>query len=198
MRVGLSFVALIAVLASGVVSLAPAAQNSAASMQAIDVQKSSITIRVYKTGLFSAFAHNHEIHAPIQDGTLDEGKRTVAFAVDAKQLRVLDPDASASERIQVQANMQGPQVLDVARFPDIKFSSTSIEPSGAGKWTVRGNLTLHGRTRPVTIGVQGEKGHYTGSAALKQTDFGITPISIAGGSVKVKDEVRVEFEIFGK
>jgi len=30
---------------------------------------------------------------------------------------------------------------------------------------------------------------------LKQRDFGIAPISIAGGTVKVKDEVLIEFEI---
>lgn len=198
MRVQVKLAALIVVLAAGVLTFAAAAQRDTGSIQPIDAQKSSITIRVYKTGMFSAFAHNHEIHAPIQEGSLDEAKRAVEFTVDAKQLRVLDPDASASDRIQVQANMQGPQVLGVAKFPEIKFTSASIEPNGAGKWKVLGNLTLHGQTHPVTVDVQGGSGHYTGSATLKQTDFGITPISIAGGSVKVKDEVRVEFEIFGK
>jgi hypothetical protein len=33
---------------------------------------------------------------------------------------------------------------------------------------------------------------------LRQKDFGITPVSVAGGSVKVKDEVRIEFEIVGR
>ncbi len=164
----------------------------------IDASRSVLTVRVYKTGLFSAFAHNHEIRAPVQAGNFDELKRTIKFIVEAKQLRVLDPDASESERSQVQANMQGSEVLNVGKFPQIKFSSTSVEPNGAGKWTVHGNLTLHGQTRPVNVEVRGEKGHYTGSATLQQTDFGITPISIAGGSIKVKDEVRVEFEIFGK
>ena len=36
---------------------------------------------------------------------------------------------------------------------------------------------------------------HIGSTSLKQTDFGITPISIAGGTVKVKDEVRIEFDV---
>jgi hypothetical protein len=31
---------------------------------------------------------------------------------------------------------------------------------------------------------------------LRQKDFGITPVSVAGGSIKVKDDVRVDFEIF--
>jgi hypothetical protein len=51
---------------------------------------------------------------------------------------------------------------------------------------------------PVKVDVTGHDGHYTGSARLSQKDFGITPVSIAGGSVKVKDEVLVEFEVFAK
>jgi hypothetical protein len=37
--------------------------------------------------------------------------------------------------------------------------------------------------------------HYRGSATLRQTDFGIKPLTVAGGTVKVKDEVKIEFEI---
>ena len=198
MRVQLQFGGVLLAAFSAVLSLAATPQQDAKTPQQIDAQKSSITVRVYKTGLFSAFAHNHEIHAPIQEGSFAATKRTVEFTVDAKQLRVMDPDASSSDRIQVQANMQGAEVLDVGKFPEIKFSSTSVEPNGAGKWKVLGNLTLHGQTHPVGVDVQGGSGHYTGSATLKQTDFGITPIRIAGGSIKVRDEVRVEFEIFGK
>jgi hypothetical protein len=40
-----------------------------------------------------------------------------------------------------------------------------------------------------------ENGHYRGSVPLKQTDFGITPVRIAGGAVKVKDEIKIEFDI---
>lgn len=164
----------------------------------IDTDKSVLTVRVYKTGLFSAFAHDHEIHAPIQQGSFDEDKRTVELSVDARKMQVLDPGTSASDRVQVQANMQGPKVLDAEKFPEIKFHSTRVEAIGAGKWTVNGDLTLHGQTHPVKVSVEGDQDHYRGSATLRQTEFGITPIKIAGGSVKVKDEVRLEFEIFGK
>lgn len=196
MRVKLQLGAMIAILAALLAS--SDAQQRVSRPQAIDTQRSSITVRVYKTGLFSAFAHNHEIHAPIQMGSLDEQKRTVEFTVEAKQLRVVDKEGSASDRIQVQANMQGPKVLNIEKFPEIRFHSTAADSTGAGKWIVSGDLTLHGQTHPVRVDVQGEQVHYTGSATLKQTDFGITPITIAGGSVKVKDEVRMEFEIFGK
>ena len=48
---------------------------------------------------------------------------------------------------------------------------------------------------PVVVEVTLKDGHYLGSASLKQTDFGINPIRIAGGTVKVKDEVKIQFDI---
>ena len=173
-------------------------QLAHAATQDIDVEHSTLTLRVYKTGLFSAFAHDHEINAPIRLGSFDEEKQTVELNVDARTLKVMDPGTSTSERAQIQATMLGPRVLDSDKFQEIKFHSTRVEPVGEGKWAVNGELTLHGQTHPLKLEVQGEKGHYRGSAVLKQKDFGITPVSIAGGSVKVKDEIRVEFDIVGK
>jgi polyisoprenoid-binding protein YceI len=173
-------------------------QPAHAATQDIDAEHSTLTIRVYKTGFFSAFAHDHEINAPIRQGGFDEDQQAVDLNVDARTLRVVDPGVSASERAQIQATMLGPKVLDSDQFQEIKFRSTGVEPAGEGKWTVNGELTLHGQTHPVKVEVQGEKGHYRGSAMLKQKEFGITPVSIAGGSVKVKDEIRVEFDIVGK
>jgi polyisoprenoid-binding protein YceI len=60
---------------------------------------------------------------------------------------------------------------------------------------VHGTLTLHGQTQPVTVEVKENSGHFAGHALLKLTDFGIKPIRIAGGTVKVKDEIRIEFDI---
>jgi len=170
----------------------------AQSLHEVDVAKSVLTVRVYKTGLFSAFAHDHEVRAPIQKGTFDEQKRSVEFQVDTRELKVLDPGVSESDRSQVQHTMLGPKVLDSEQFKEIKFRSTSIEAAGSGKWTVTGDLTLHGQTRPVKVDVEGAAGHYHGSAKLHQTEFGITPVTIGGGAIKVKDDVRIEFEIFGK
>lgn len=175
---------------------APAAR--AANPVEIDTEHSSLTIRVYKTGLFAAFAHDHEIHAPVQHGSFDEEQQTVEFTVNARELRVMDPGVSQSERSDIQSTMLGPKVLDSEKFQEIKFHSTKVERVAAGKWTVQGDLTLHGQTRPVKVDVQGEQGRYRGSAVLRQKDFDITPVSIAGGSVKVKNEVRIEFEIVGK
>ena len=175
---------------------APAAR--AATPVEIDTERSSLTIRVYKTGLFAALAHDHEIYAPLQHGSFDEEQQTVEFTVNARELRVIDPGVSQSDRSEIQSTMLGPKVLDSEKFQEIKFHSTKVEQVAAGKWTVQDDLTLHGQTRPVKVDVQGEQGRYRGSALLRQKDFDIAPVSIAGGSVKVKNEVRIEFEIMGK
>jgi len=163
---------------------------------AIDAARSRLTISVYKSGVFSAFADNHTIRARLHDGSLSAtAPLSVAISVRARDLQVLDPGLSAPKREEVQARMLGPEVLDAETYPDITFTSTTIAPGGADRWTVTGTLTLHGRSRSLTLDANRAGGVYRGSVRIKQRDFGITPISIAGGTVKVKDEVLIEFEI---
>ena len=162
----------------------------------IDAQRSTLTVRVYKSGLFSAFADNHVIRAPVASGSISlDGPLAVEISVRSAGLTVLDPDASADTRAEVQGRMLGPEVLDTARYPDITFASTAVTAVGADRWTVTGNLTLHGQTRSTTITVTRQDGRFRGGVPLRQTDFGIRPIRIMGGTVNVKDEVKVEFDI---
>jgi len=89
--------------------------------------------------------------------------------------------------------MLGPEVLDSEHYQEIVFKSTGAEPTSQGQWTLRGNLTLRGQTRPVTVQVILKDGRYTGETTVKQIDFGIKPPGKAG--VKAKDEVRIEFGV---
>jgi polyisoprenoid-binding protein YceI len=110
-------------------------------------------------------------------------------------MRVIGKDESEKDRGDVQKTMLGPDVLDVARFPEIKFVSGEVEVIGDSHWRVHGNLTLHGQTKAIVLETTLEKGHYRGTATVVQTNFGITPIKVAGGSIKVKDEVEIEYDI---
>ena len=167
-----------------------------AQSRAMDTGHSTLKVRVFKSGLFSAFAHDHEIEAPITQGSVNLSTNlSVKLRVDARKLRVLDPELSPKNRADVQKTMEGPQVLDSNRFTEISFHSTTVESKGKDHWTVHGNLTLHGQSSPVAVDVNLRNGHYLGFSRLKQRAFGITPVSIAGGTVKVKDEVEVEFHI---
>ncbi len=160
----------------------------------IDTQKSTLTIHVGKTGAFSGLGHEHEVRAPIHSGTADTGSHpAVEMHVDARALRVIDKDASEKDRAEVQKTMLGPEVLDSERHPEIVFKSVGAELAGKGRWILRGNLTLRGQTRPVTVHATLKDGRYTGAIIVKQTDFGIKPPGKAG--VRAQDEVRIEFDV---
>jgi polyisoprenoid-binding protein YceI len=169
----------------------------------VDLAASTITVHVEKSGLFSAFAHNHVISAPLASGHLDVQARTIELKFRSQEMKVLDPDASDSERANIEGTMKSSQVLDAAHFPEISFVSTSVDVPAAEStapthYTVHGDLTLHGVTRAIDMNVSFSARHYTGKVTLKQTDFGITPVKIAGGAVRVKDPIEIVFEIVAK
>jgi YceI-like protein len=158
----------------------------------IDVQHSVVT---FKSGLFSAFADNHEIRAPISSGFFDEAGRQAELVIDSRRLVALDPGLAPEKRQQVQQRMLGPEVLDSDRFREIRFEASKVEQIRQDHFLVSGSLSLHGRKRPISVQVLRSNGRYRGDAVLKQRDFGITPVSVAGGTVKVKDELKIEFDI---
>jgi polyisoprenoid-binding protein YceI len=102
---------------------------------------------------------------------------------------------SGDTRANIQATMPSAEVLDVGDFPEIHFQSTGVESIGTDHWVINGNLDLHDQTHPISCEVALKDGLYEGTAMLKQSEFGITPVKIAGGAVKVEDEVEVAFSI---
>jgi polyisoprenoid-binding protein YceI len=158
-------------------------------------QGSVITIHVHKTGLFSGFAHNHTITAPVTKGKVDNQGMAAEIIVLTKDMKVVDPEVSEKDRAEIQTTMLGPKVLDTDKFPQVRFVSTHIEPAGPQHYRVTGKLELHGASRVLTFEVTGGPGRYHGQTKLKQTDFGIQPVSLGGGTVKVKDEIEIEFDI---
>jgi polyisoprenoid-binding protein YceI len=167
-----------------------------AAEQPIDVEHSTIRIHVGRSGLFSAVGHEHWVTAPISEGHMDAAAPAqISFRVEARKLKVEeDKRLSAEQQAEVQRTMQI-QVLESEQYPQIIFRSTSIRETGANMWTVRGDLTLHGQTRPIETTVQKHQNAYVGHCQLKQTDFGIHPVRVGGGVVKVKDQLEIEFSV---
>ena len=148
----------------------------------VDPARSRALIEVGKTGAFSFAGHTHEVGG-------------------AAAMRVTGAGDPPDDVPKVTGTMLGAQVLDVKRFPSIAFESTGASVKGALPsldLQVAGRLTIHGVTRPVAapvaVRVDGDALTATGSFAIRQTDFGIKPISI-GGLVKVRDELHITFTI---
>jgi polyisoprenoid-binding protein YceI len=192
------------------VLLAPVA-GAAPRVYALEPAHSRLTIRVGKAGLFGFAGHEHEVVAGAFRGTATFDperplQSSVDLTFDAGALRVSGQGEPPEDVPQVQAAMVGPTCLDAGRFPIVRFVARSVTATGAagpngGDLALRGELTLHGVTRPLTIRVRldvtGQALEATGTTTLQQTDFGITPISKAG-VVKVKDELTLSWRIRGR
>jgi polyisoprenoid-binding protein YceI len=177
----------------------------------VDQSASSVFIQVGKGGLFSFAAHDHEVAAPALAGTVvldqsDTAKSSVSLDFDATALKVTGKGEPAKDVPEVQAAMLSDRVLDVQRYPTITFRSTrvSVASKAADRLTlnVAGNLTLHGTTKPVTtrveVGLKDTTLTASGTATIRQTEFGMQPVTVAGGTVKVKDELEVTFRVVAR
>ncbi len=175
----------------------PLLAQDRAQERAIDTQRSAITIHVGKSGLLSAAAHDHTINAPISSGTIRESTAPhIEFTIETGKITV-KPDAriNAEDQATIQTHMEE-MTLETKKFPEITFRSSRIERIADGQWKVDGDLSLHGVTKPVSLTVKRTGDFWTTHTVIKQTDFGIKPISVGAGVIKVKNEVEIDFQIF--
>jgi polyisoprenoid-binding protein YceI len=175
----------------------------------VDPTISRFNVRVAAAGLLSALGHNPTIGIRGMTGELELVPDTLAdasvkFRIRADKLSVQD-DVSEKDRREIE-RMMFESVLQTARFPEIVFESTRISatPAGEGRYSMNigGRLTLHGVTRDLSIPAQvaqtGDMLRAFGEFSLRQTDHGITLVSVAGGALKVKDELRFSFDIVAR
>src|SRR5579862_7883858 len=174
-----------------------AAAPLVAQEKAIDTLRSTITIHVGKSGLLSAAAHDHTVTAPISSGAiLESGTPHIEFRVETAKMTVQpDPKIDAKDQATIQTHMEE-MTLETKKFPEITFRSSHVQKLADGQWKVDGDLSLHGVTKTISLTVKQAGEPYTTHIALKQNDFGITPLSIGGGMIKVKNEVELDFQIF--
>jgi polyisoprenoid-binding protein YceI len=98
------------------------------------------------------------------------------------------------------------QVLQVEQYPTIVFASSHMSASKTGDgqyWgALNGDLTMHGVTHgltvPTRVSISGDVLRASGNFSVLQSDYGIAPISVAGGSLKVKDELKFVFDIVAR
>ena len=165
-------------------------------------------IHVGTSGLFGAFAHEHSIEAQNVTGCAvidpnDVTRSSIKLEFPTADLRVMDTKESEKDRAEIQKTMEM-DVLRVSEYPRVTFDSTGVERVGeVNKFRVHGNLTIRGKTLPVIIPVTLARlgdGTYraNGEYNFKQSSFLIKPIQLAGGTVKVKDELQTQFELFLK
>ncbi len=176
----------------------------------VDPTQSHVRIHLGRAGLLKCMGHEHHIEAPIAEGRVlvvadDPARSSVVLRFESAKLAVIPGSEPAGDIPKVEERMRGPEVLEVSRFPEIAFASTSVRShsaSGSGfRVVVAGVLTLRGRSVSVEVPLDvvrdGAGIEARGKLALQLRDWGLEPPSVAG-VVKVANAFTLEFEIRAK
>jgi len=176
----------------------------------IDPKASNFIVQAFSTGLLSAFGHNPKIAIrDIQgEASYDEENGVqsghLQVTIRADSLEVLD-DLSEKDRQQIQHEMYH-SVLETDRFPQIEYECSQVSVSGKDgdryQITLNGELSLRGVTRPLPVTARvelsGQSLRASGQFSLKQSDFEIAPVTVAAGAIKLKDELKFNFDIVAR
>jgi hypothetical protein len=161
------------------------------------LRASTVTVHVHRKGFLFSPGADYTMVAPVASGLFDVDRSSVDVVVHAKDLTVEDRSVSEPVRHEIEDTMRGPRVLDSVTFPEIRFSAARVTETAPEQYRVTGTLQLHGVEQQLALDFGGTPGHYHGKVTLHPSDFGIPPLTFAGGLVRMKDEIDVEFDLVG-
>jgi polyisoprenoid-binding protein YceI len=175
----------------------------------MDTRASQFTVQVFSGGILSAFGHNPTIGirdfvGEAQVNPEEPERSSLKIIIRPESLKVRD-DLSDKDRDEMERAMQQ-EILETSSYPEIVYecSNLSADQAGEGQYSVKlnGDLTLHGVTRPQTVPARvvltGDSLRAFGNFSLVQTDYDLKLASVAGGALKVKDELKFSFNILAR
>ena len=171
----------------------------AAGAYRLDPEHAALLFKVDHLGFSQLVGRFNRFDASLEFDPANPGASRLAVEVDAASIDF--------GLLLFEEDLRGPDWFDVARYPQARFESRTIEVTGANTGRVTGDLTLHGMTRPVTLDVTfnggGESlltGRYTlGFAAagtISRSAFGLGAYAPAVGD-EVVLEIHAEFQRSG-
>jgi len=159
----------------------------------------TLSVKTGRSGAAAKAGHDLTIHVGSWEATLtigdDPAQSNLTLDADASSLSVIDGTGGIqSLGDDDKKNIKKTIDDDVLKGESIQFRSTSVQGSD-GTLSVQGDLTLRGKSNPITFDLTvGDDGRVSGTAVVKQTDWGMKPYSALFGALKVADEVKVEIE----
>ena len=155
----------------------------------------SLHVETGRNGAAAKAGHDLTIDVQSWSATLEVGDSSrLELSADSTSLHVREGKGGMQAlKDDDKADIRKTIDKDVLKKKDITFTSTSVEPAGDGL-TVNGDLEIAGTSKPLTFTLSDDGGTLTGSATIKQSDWGIKPYSALFGALKVNDEVVVAVE----
>lgn len=185
------------------------ATASAAAIYVLDPGVSRFTARAFATGLLASLGHNPSFAIRQFAGEAkfspDAPEHTAVRIVLQSSSLELSDQVSDKDRREIERTTRS-DVLESSRFPEIVFeaSNPALSQGGVGLYwaNITGKLTLHGVTQPqqitAQVSVTGNQLSASGEFTVRQSSYGIKPVSVAGGTMKIKDDVKVTFDLVAR
>jgi polyisoprenoid-binding protein YceI len=174
-----------------------------------DGRASRFTVRAFASGMLAAMGHNPTVGIRDFSGEMSfdpEKADAGSFRLDVKAASLgIQDDVSEKDRREMEGLMNQ-EVLETAKFPEIRYEASDITVMRVSEMlysaALNGELTLHGVTRRQPINARitllGSMLRASGDFTLDQTNYNIKLVSVAGGVIKVKDELKFSFEIVAR
>ncbi|HEY3700211.1 MAG TPA: YceI family protein [Spongiibacteraceae bacterium] len=193
---------------------APEHKHAHATRYAIDAERSTVVLRVYRDGALARFGHNHVITATQLRGTIFREANiaqsdvelsfpAAGLLVDSADDRaqagadfpgVLPPEAIAGTR----QHMLGPQLLAAEQYPQIMLRTIAV----SGQWPelqLIVEIKLREFTSQLPLSVHMTELENTliadGAVSLSQVQLGLKPYSVLGGGLRVADKIDAQFHL---
>jgi hypothetical protein len=167
----------------------------AAGKHELSPDSAVLMVKTKKGGAASKAGHDLLLGVTRWNATLDLGDEpSIDLTADASSLCVIQGSggmmALGDEEKSAIEQTIGEEVLTDGA---IRFQSSEVDVSGDGRTMhAKGDLELAGKRHPIDFELEAaDDGHLTGSAVVKQTDWGIKPYSALFGTLKVQDEVEI-------
>jgi polyisoprenoid-binding protein YceI len=173
----------------------------------VDPQASRFTVQAFAGGPLSAVGHNptfaiRDFRGEVEFDPKEPAAGSLRMVIAAASL-ALTNSVSDKDRHEIERTTQN-QVLESDRFAEIRYDcpASRITAIGPMQLVLAGDLTLHGVTRPQTVSARvylmGGTLRGQGETIIRQTEFGIRPVTVAGGMLKVKDELKLVFDVVAR
>lgn len=147
-------------------------------------------------GMMTVRGHFGEIRATGKIDPEHPDTSSVDVTIEAASIRTHHP--------QRDNDIRSSNFLDTDNYPTITFKSTQITPAGQDRYSMTGDLTIKGNTRPVTLNVvkygefnDSRMGHriaYSAEGQINRKDFGLTFNVMLDGKWVVSDEIQIMIE----
>ena len=181
-------------------------RQSSSAVYRLDPARSKFMIRAFAGGLLWFKGHDHFVaardfagEARLTPGSVSPASLTLS--VRAASLAETRELFNAQQKKIIDGELRD-IVLEPDKYPDITFKSTDVSVDARGgvfRVKLGGDLTLRGVTRrvviPVEVTLEGDGLRARGEFTVKRSDFKVPATSAFHGTVRVRDRLKVSFDI---